>query len=266
MAERAERILATANRWQLWLDETPRAGWVNMAIDQTLLDRAEQVGEGWLRFYTWEPHCLSFGRHEPAARRYDAGRIAAMGIDTVRRPTGGRAVWHSRELTYAVAAPCRWFGSLRLAYLEIHRLLADVLIDLGIPVSLAQPGRSAPLTAGACFAQATGGELMVGARKLVGSAQLRRGDAFLQHGSILLQDQQQLVAALGRGSAAPPPDHFPSLPTGRLSTTRLAEAIAMGARARWGGSWQAVGAEPNMLEAALQYYPQFRSPAWTWQR
>src|SRR3954451_6426058 len=97
-AEKAEPTLGVVE-WFLWVDETPRPGWANMAIDEALLDRAEQVGgESWLRLYTWKPHCLSFGRHEPAARRYDVDRVTALGIDTVRRPTGGRAVWHSREL------------------------------------------------------------------------------------------------------------------------------------------------------------------------
>ena len=80
-----------------------------MAIDEALLDRAEQVGESWLRLYSWEPHCLSFGRHEPATRRYDADRIAGTGArhgpPANRRP--GRVA--RQELTYAVAAPCRRF-------------------------------------------------------------------------------------------------------------------------------------------------------------
>src|SRR3954468_9846348 len=119
----APRRGAGSPRWQLWNDETPRPGWANMAIDHTLLERAERFSERWLRLYQWSPSCLSFGRHEPAARRYDASRIAALGIDTVRRPTGGRAVWHSQELTYAVATPGADFGSLRAAYQEIHTML-----------------------------------------------------------------------------------------------------------------------------------------------
>ena len=91
--------------WHLWIDDSPRPGWANMAIDQVLLQRAQHQGESWLRLYQWAPHCLSFGRHEPASRRYDPERIQELGIDTVRRPTGGRAVWHARELTYAVVAP-----------------------------------------------------------------------------------------------------------------------------------------------------------------
>src|SRR4051812_42552044 len=109
----AARLSRRMHSWRLWIDDTPRPGWTNMAIDQTLLEHAEQSDESWLRLYQWSPHCLSFGRHEPAALRYNRTRIEALGIDAVRRPSGGRAVWHAQELTYAVAARSEHFGSLR---------------------------------------------------------------------------------------------------------------------------------------------------------
>src|SRR3954454_7887312 len=91
-----------------------------MAIDLSLLDRSERSGDTWLRLYRWHPSCLSFGRHEPAMRRYDVEQISRLGLDTVRRPTGGRAVWHARELTYALTGPIAQFNSPHAAYLEIH--------------------------------------------------------------------------------------------------------------------------------------------------
>ena len=166
-----------------------------MAVDLALLDRAE-LGEGWFRLYTWNPYCLSLGRHEPASRRYDVDRIQALGLSTVRRPTGGRAVWHAHELTYAVAEPHRWFGSLREAYEAIHTLLAGALRSLGVPAALAPRGRTAALDSGPCFAHPAGGEVLVGQRKIIGSAQLRQGPALLQHGSIILEDDQHLVEDL----------------------------------------------------------------------
>ncbi|HEV8455550.1 MAG TPA: hypothetical protein VGQ24_11690 [Gemmatimonadales bacterium] len=242
-----------------------------MAIDQTILDRAELHGESWLRLYAWEPHCLSFGRHEPATRRYDAERIAALGIATVRRPTGGRAVWHGPELTYAVAAPSPRFGSLQEAYLEIHDMIGRALGELGIDAVLASSRGSVPLDAGACFSQPAGGELLVGGRKVVGSAQLRQGGALLQHGSILLADGQHIVRELMRGSAGDDP--FSSLREtalpllGRsLAAAELAEEIADTAAARWPGSWNRSTAASEVIEAASRHYPRFRSPAWTWAR
>ena len=257
--------------WRLWVDECPRPGWANMAIDQTLLDRAELLGESWLRLYAWEPHCLSFGRHEPATRRYDAGRIAARGIDTVRRPTGGRAVWHGPELTYAVVAPGPRFGSLQEAYLEIHDMIGQALGQLGIEAVLASSRRSDPLDAGACFSQPAGGEVLVGGRKVVGSAQLRQGGALLQHGSILLADGQHIVRELMQGPAGH--DSFRSLGEtalpllGRsLAGAELAEEIADTAATRWPGNWNRMTAAGEVIEGASRHYPQFRSPAWTWAR
>jgi len=266
MADRTER-----ESFVLWVDETPRPGWANMAIDQTLLDRAELLGESWLRMYAWEPHCLSFGRHEPATRRYDAERIAALGIDTVRRPTGGRAVWHGPELTYAVAAPGPRFGSLQEAYLEIHDMIGHGLRELGVEAVLASSRRSLPLDAGGCFSQPAGGEVMVGGRKVVGSAQLRQGGALLQHGSILLADGQSIVRELMQGPAGD--DSFDSLYEtaspllGRsLAVAELAEEIADTAAARWPGNWNRITAAGEVIGAASRDYPQFRSPAWTWAR
>ena len=257
--------------WRLWVDECPRPGWANMAIDQTLLDRAELLGESWLRLYAWEPHCLSFGRHEPATRRYDAERIAALGIDTVRRPTGGRAVWHGPELTYAVVAPGPRFGSLQEAYLEIHDMIGQALGQLGIEAVLASSRRSDPLDAGACFSQPAGGEVLVGGRKVVGSAQLRQGGALLQHGSILLADGQHIVRELMQGPAGH--DSFRSLGEtalpllGRsLAGAELAEEIADTAATRWPGNWNRMTAAGEVIEGASRHYPQFRSPAWTWAR
>ena len=99
-------------RWTLLVDPAGRPGWHNMAVDQALLDLAAGEGRAFLRIYRWEPSCLSFGRNEPALRRYDRAAIERQGLDTVRRPTGGRAVWHADEVTYAVAAPIDTFGSL----------------------------------------------------------------------------------------------------------------------------------------------------------
>lgn len=127
----------TAHPWSLLLDP-PLPGAVNMARDQALLDLADSTGAAWLRLYRWAPFCLSFGRHEPARRRYDRARIESLGLDCVRRPTGGRAVWHARELTYSVAAPIAIFGSLAVAYERIHATLARALVPLGFDAGLAR--------------------------------------------------------------------------------------------------------------------------------
>jgi lipoate-protein ligase A len=254
-----------AERWRLWVDASPRPGWANMALDQVLLDRAEGAGERWLRLYGWDPHCLSFGRHEPAARRYDRARVEALGLDVVRRPTGGRAVWHGREVTYALAAPCAGLGTMRASYIEIHRMLLDAFGRLGIAAQLAAPGRPAGVDGGACFASPAGGEIMVGGRKAVGSAQLRQGVALLQHGSILLQGDQAMVRAVTRGT--PPPDlagALASLLASPPSAEELIETIAEAAAERWPGAWERQADVDPLLQTAGGHAARFRSDSWTW--
>jgi lipoate-protein ligase A len=238
-----------------------------MAIDVALLQRAGRSGECWIRLYTWWPHCLSFGRNEPAERRYDRATIERAGLAVVRRPTGGRAVWHARELTYAVAAPVEAMGSLRNAYLEIHRMLGSALRLLGASASLADPTPSSGLSAGACFSQAVGGELLVSGRKVVGSAQLREGGALLQHGSILLGNDQRVVASVTRG--APPDDGATPLSEllGReVSAGEAAGAVADAAKDRWGDAWSDRPEAASLLAEAEAHRARFRSERWTWSR
>lgn len=172
-----------------------------MATDEALLTQAVESGSAFLRLYCWDPPTLSIGRNQalPAGMR--------MGVPVVRRPTGGQAVWHDHELTYAVAAPVARFGSLRTAYQAVHARLADALRTLGVEATLAAHRPLVRLSdrPTSCFASPAGGEILVGNRKLVGSAQVRREDAFLQHGSILLAGEQPggglettLAAVLGR--------------------------------------------------------------------
>jgi lipoate-protein ligase A len=252
--------------WHLWLDRTPRPGWQNMSIDMALHGRAASTGNACLRFYRWDPSCLSFGRHEPAARRYDRDRIARFGIDTVRRPTGGRAVWHAGELTYAVAAPEAMMGSLRDTYARIHQTIADALRTLGARVHLAPSRRAPQLDAGACFAAAAGGEVVLDASKVVGSAQLRTEGALLQHGSVLLDSDQALLRDVSRGETEAPD----VLPLSRILGRPVGweeVALAIGSAARsWGSHWTAFEDEGSLISETATSASRFRDPEWTWHR
>lgn len=251
--------------WSLWIDLAPRPGPLNMAIDQTLLERAGRLGERWLRLYTWSPHCLSFGTNEQAVRRYDRARIAKAGLHVVRRPTGGRAVWHARELTYAVAAPAAVMGGLRTAYIEIHSMLLQALRRLGADASLAGPAAVPGLDAGACFARPVGGEIVVGGRKVVGSAQVRQAGGLLQHGSILLEDEQLVVRSITRGDA--PEDGSAPLAVllkRRIAADEAATAIGRAASERWPGGWQRSDDLAAVLAEADAHLPRFGSDLWTW--
>jgi lipoate-protein ligase A len=190
--------------WGLLLDPAGRSGAANMAMDASLLAEAARTGRAVLRLYRFDPPCLSLGRNEPTAR-YDRAAIARRGLDVVRRPTGGRAVWHEHEVTYAVAAPVAAFGSLRNAYRTIHERIARALRSLGADATLAphHPPPSGRVDQPAsCFATPVGGEVLVAGRKLVGSAQVRKRSAFLQHGSILLDGSQEIVRVVSRQASA----------------------------------------------------------------
>lgn len=253
--------------WTLRIDPPADGVW-NMALDQTLLDLAEHQGATTLRLYRWDPHTLSLGRNEPALKRYDRAAIEGRRIPAVRRPTGGRAVWHGRELTYAVTGPLELFGGLAGAYREIHHFLADALRRLGAdPVLAPVPAHIVGLTAGACFATSAGGELMVADHKVVGSAQLTQGSAFLQHGSILLEDGQSLVGELASTRVqhrAADDMHLSALLGRTISFDAMACAVQESAIS-------ATGAPDNSpaiaaLRPAAEHLARFADPGWTWRR
>ncbi|MBM4188515.1 MAG: hypothetical protein FJ206_14525 [Gemmatimonadetes bacterium] len=244
-----------------------------MAIDHALFDLAESTGHTWWRAYRWDPWCLSFGRHEPASRRYDRRLIAERGIDCVRRPTGGRAVWHARELTYAVAGPTSQLGQLKEAYRRIHEILARAIGTLGVSIGLAASRQTPGLGAGPCFAVPVGGELLVAGRKVLGSAQMRGPTALLQHGSLLLEDDQSLVRTVLLGGPGPASGPDPALAPETTLSTALGHPVAFQAAAEALGSEltshgvESVAGEPNeVLRRARTHYDTYRSVALTWGR
>lgn len=169
-----------------FLCDGPSSGAENMERDRAMWRHFETDPSPGirLRVYGWRPAALSLGFHQSQAE-VDPTALERRGFDLVRRPTGGAAVLHVDEITYAVAAPLGLPG-LGRGVLEIHgaiaRALASTLRALGIAVDLGGGGVPQEF---ACFAAAGGHEITVGGRKLVGSA-LRRGRrAFLQHGSML---------------------------------------------------------------------------------
>jgi lipoyl(octanoyl) transferase len=227
-----------------------------MALDDALLQNAAHSGRPTLRLYRWSPPCLSFGRNEPALARYDRAAIDRLGLDVVRRPTGGRAVWHDAELTYAVAAPIAAFGTLTESYRAIHARLAAALRTLGAAAELAPRGRAAGVGDGPCFATPVGGEVLVNGMKVVGSAQVRHGPAFLQHGSILLDGSQDVIQTVSRQpSAVSAATSLSAVLGSAVGFDRVARAILD----TWG--------EPLEPSAHPPIRPSvFSDPAWTWRR
>jgi lipoyl(octanoyl) transferase len=173
----------------------PRSGAEHMRADIELLDAVERGAPPAMRVYTWARPTLSLGRFQPDSD-VDRRACASLGVDVVRRPTGGAALLHGADLTYAVVMPRPdgRAGTVDAVYETIARGLIAGLAGLGVEAAVARHvvGRSA-----VCFSTQQGADLRVGTRKLCGSAQLRRATAVLQHGSILLQrlpfDETDLV-------------------------------------------------------------------------
>lgn len=183
----------------------PRSGAANMALDHALMERARRTGERVLRVYTWSTPTLSLGRHQVACGRVNAEAARSLGVALVRRPTGGRALLHHREVTYSVTAPLGRGDSVREWYAAINEILLGALRSLGVNAEPAVVEGRTPLPgSGSCFVRADEGEISVDGRKLVGSALLRQEDALLQHGSILIDDDQHLLAELLPAGEAPP--------------------------------------------------------------
>jgi lipoate-protein ligase A len=187
-------------RWRLLVDGA-LPGAANMARDVAMLDAvAAGEAEPSLRLYGWDPPCLSLGRHQ-GVEAADLKFCRAEGIDVVRRPTGGRALLHHLELTYAVVAPLGE-GPLPRGLQEAYRLICGALVramrSLGVAaeltggeVNLELPG---PRTTVPCFEAPAGGEVVVRGRKLIGSAMRAHAGAILQHGAIVLDWDGRLQA------------------------------------------------------------------------
>jgi len=273
--------LTEALRWRI-LADPPSSGPKNMAVDHALA-ACSSPGEAVLRIYRWSCPTVSFGRNEPALDRYDLTAGRGAGIEFVRRPTGGRAVLHDRELTYAAVLPCPKPGGLRAAYRLINRGLVEALCSLGVPAAMAA-GRGLPAgpDTGPCFEEPAPGEVTVAGRKLVGSAQARLEGALLQHGSLLLGPGQERLVGLGSRSAGvltgrcgggPEKYGRAQAPTsleevlGRVPPWNiLVQAVISGLSSVIGGDWhQGELTEPERVKS-MALIERYTSAEWTWRR
>jgi len=251
--------------WRVIFDEA-RPGAMNMAFDHALTTSPRR-GEGVLRLYSWASPTVSFGRHEPASGAYDAEAGKASGIGFVRRPTGGRAVYHDAELTYAVVLPDRTSGGPKGVYSKINEGLALGLKQLGVDASVAAAGVVLAPDAGPCFQVPAPGEILAGGQKLVGSAQVRIGSSLLQHGSIILDgDQSQLSRLCPGAGPIQAPASLRAL-IGEVSTWDLAEALTGGLEASLGGVWEEGEYRSGEIEEAEWLEKErYGSEEWTWRQ
>ncbi len=177
--------------WRLLITPPARGAW-NMALDESIL---EHIGRGksmpTLRLYAWEPACLSLGHAQPFAD-VDMARLKERGWEVVRRATGGRAILHTDEITYSVIAPNEEphvAGTVLESYNRLAQALLLAVQQLDLPVEMKElVGHAGSLTKAnpVCFEVPSTYEITVNGKKLIGSAQARKKEGVLQHGSLPL--------------------------------------------------------------------------------
>ena len=191
--------------WELILDGA-LDGVSNMAIDGALLDDVERSSGARtiVRFYAWNRPTISLGRNQKIEAAVDAAYCEANGIPIVHRPTGGRAVLHGDEITYAVVSnDASYFGETIYGnYRRVSEALCLGFHRLGVPAVLApetrKPGATRNGADPPCFISTSRYELTVDGRKVVGSAQRRIKRSFLQHGSMPITCDRQALAKATR--------------------------------------------------------------------
>jgi lipoate-protein ligase A len=240
-----------------------------MALDEALMRRARRTGEAVLRVYSWRSPVLSLGRNQRARGHYAEQALASAGVGVLRRPTGGRALLHHREVTYSVTAPASPTESVGVWYDRVGRLLLHALRSLGVQVTAAAAAqRAAVPSLSPCFAEPAAGELVVEGRKLVASAQWRDGGALLQHGSILLEDNQgKILSFMAAPAPALPPAATLLGALGRVpSVEEVAAALFAAVRDNEDTGAAPLTPEPDLMDDMRATAGRYCDPAWTWRR
>ena len=186
--------------WRLLITPPTSGAW-NMALDEAIL---EHIGRGesvpTFRLYAWDPPCLSLGHAQPFAD-VDRTRLQERGWEVVRRLTGGRAILHTDEITYSVIAPNdepRVAGTVLESYNRLAGALLLAVKELELPVEIKEGKVDNPsMLNPVCFEVPSTYEITVNGKKLIGSAQARKKEGVLQHGSLpLVGDLTRICQAL----------------------------------------------------------------------
>lgn len=191
-------------RWSLIIDRQPRRGSLNMAIDDFLFRSLGDEPRTYVRFYRWKRPTVSVGYTQNAATVIRLDRCRRLGVDVVRRMTGGKVVLHDKEITYSVSSSDSgiFTSTLKESYRMISLSLVRGLEKMGLKARLA-PDPPAAYARGTvpCFSLPARDEVEVGGKKIVGSAQRRTGTKFIQHGSIPLEKNESLLDSVAVSEA-----------------------------------------------------------------
>lgn len=194
--------MRTVPEWRILPFQTCNA-YENMAIDEAILISADSGRSlPTLRFYGWSNPAVSLGYFQEFNTEVNIEKCRALGVDIVRRPTGGKAVLHENEITYSVVSPKDnplFPEDILGTYRVISSCLVQALLSMGINASIADTCQRSSINTlkSLCFSEPSKFELLVNGKKICGSAQVRTKNAFLQHGSILLDfDPDKAVQAL----------------------------------------------------------------------
>ena len=192
----------TKHRWRLLNNGAASGAW-NMAVDEAIMEFCRQGRvPPTLRFYCWQPPCLSIGYFQEVGLDVDISKCLDLGIDLVRRPSGGKSILHDKEVTYSVASSeddVLISGNIAQSHRKISAAILQGLHSLGVKAEVGNStlGLGESLRTAACFNMASEHEITVDGKKLVGSAQVRRERMILQHGSIPLSlDSDKLFSVL----------------------------------------------------------------------
>jgi lipoate-protein ligase A len=185
--------------WHLIIDRNPAKGSWNMAVDDYLFRSLEEKATTFLRFYRWESPTVSIGYAQKVDKVVDLDFCRKRGIDVVRRITGGKLVLHHKEVTYCVCSSDAEIFSQKLldSYKLISEALKRGLHAMGIESNLAKETPSEYVRGTLpCFSHPARDEIERKGKKIIGSAQKRAGKKFIQHGSIPLEKEEDLLKSV----------------------------------------------------------------------